>query len=204
MVPLIVVEQLVDVIVGSDEVDVLLVVEGGLIAVDAAAFAWQQRGEGAGGLLVRPLGLDEEVSHPDGLAIADVADFVAGVGVEPGVEGGVGDGFAQFVGADFGESVEEGAGKDTAVAVGEGNDGVVDVCAEGVMVAAELAAGGAQCAWAVTYNVGREVDEVQGVRCGGGQRVACDPALDLRLNLGVGDEASGGCWGSGLAAGNVD
>ena len=42
------------------------------------------------------------------------------------------------------------------------------------------------------------------VRRGGGQCVACDPALDLRLNLGVGDQASGRGHGSGLAAGNVD
>ncbi len=138
--PWVVVDQLVDVIVGADEVDVLLVVEGGLVSVDAAAFAWQQRADGAGGLLIRPLGLDEVVSKPNGLAVADVADFAAGVGVEPGGEGGVGDGFAKFVGADFGDGVEEGAGKDAAVAVGEGNDGVVDVRAEGVVVAAELAA----------------------------------------------------------------
>ncbi len=140
VVPLTVVEQLVDVIVGADEVDVLLVVEGGLVSVEAAPLARQQRAEGAGGLLIGPLRLDEVVSKPDGLAIADVPDFVAGVGVEPGAEGGVGDGFAKFVGADFGDGVEEGAGKDAAVAVGEGNNGVVDICAEGVMVAAELAA----------------------------------------------------------------
>jgi hypothetical protein len=140
VVPLIVEEQLVDVVVGADEVDVLLVVEGGLVPVDAAAFAWKQRGEGTGGLLVRPLGLDEEVSYPDGLAIADVPDLVAGVGIKSGAEGGVGDGLAKLMGADFGEGVEEGAGKDAAVTVGEGNDGVKDICAEGVMVAAELTA----------------------------------------------------------------
>src|SRR5712664_1118891 len=37
VVPLAVVEQLVDVIVGADEVDVLLVVERGLVSVDAPA-----------------------------------------------------------------------------------------------------------------------------------------------------------------------
>ena len=119
-------------------------------------------GEGTGGLLVRPLRLDEEVSYPDGLAIADVPDLVAGVGIKPGAEGRVGDGLAKLMGADFREGVEEGAGEDAAATVGEGNDGVKDICAEGVMVAAELTAGGACSGRAVADDVGREVDEVAG------------------------------------------
>src|SRR5260370_24497415 len=82
VVPLTVVEQLVDVIVGADEVDVLLVVDGGLVFVDAAAVAWQQRADGAGGLLIRPLGLGEGGSKTSGVAAADVAAFAVVVGVE--------------------------------------------------------------------------------------------------------------------------
>jgi hypothetical protein len=44
------------------------------------------------------------------------------------------------MGADFGEGVEEGAGKNATIAIGEGDDSVVDVCSEGIVVAAELAA----------------------------------------------------------------
>jgi hypothetical protein len=140
LVPLIVVEQFVDVIVSADEVDVLLVVEGGLVSIDACPLAWKHRGEGAGCLLIGPLGLDEEVSQPYSLAVADVTDFVAGVGIEPGAESGIGDGFAELRGTDFGEGVEEGAGKDATIAIGEWDDSVVDVCSEGIVVAAELAA----------------------------------------------------------------
>ena len=53
--------------IGANEVDVLLIVEGGLVTVERAALSGSrrvrgvglgQRGEGAGGLLIRPLGLD--------------------------------------------------------------------------------------------------------------------------------------------------
>src|SRR5439155_1525721 len=74
--------ELVEVVAFGDDVG------GGGVAVEFEPVGEQVSGlKGAYALSVRPLGLDEEAAHADGLSVADIADLFAGggVGIEPAV-----------------------------------------------------------------------------------------------------------------------
>ena len=107
---------------------------------------------------------------------ADVADFAIAVVVPTLAWDGIGDGFAKFVrrgGAEDREGIESTL---AAGAAGVRHDGVEDIVGSGIVISAEILAGGGAVAHG-DGGTGREIEEIESVGGGGGK----DASIDLRL-----------------------
>ena len=140
----------------------------------------------AGG--VGPFELDGEGAELFGFPGADVADFAVVVVVPALARDGVGDGFAEFMGAGGGESVEVGYAAKTARATWVGHDGVEDAVVDRVVIAAEDLAGGATALG--DGDSGGKENEIEGIRGCGGQCARRDLLLQKRLDGRVVDRCS--------------
>jgi hypothetical protein len=129
--------------------------------------------------------LHGEVADLFGFPGADVADFTVGIVVPALARDGIGDGFAKFVGRGGGEGGESRESALTTGAAGEWHDGIEDIVGSGIVIAAEILAGGGtaladRCA-------GREIQEIESVGGGSGKDAGVDLGLEHLLDGGVVD-----------------
>ena len=134
--------------------------------------------------------MDGVRAHLFGFPGADVADFAIVVIVPTLAWDRVGDGFAQFVrrgGAEHGESIE------STLAAGAArvrHDGVENIVGSGVVIAAEILAGGGAVAHG-DGSAGGEIEEIQSVGGDGGKDASIDLRLKHLLDGGIVDGVAG-------------
>src|SRR4029077_6011904 len=119
----------------------------------------------AGFRFVGPFQLDDVTAESFGFPCADVADFSVRIVIPASTGDGIGDGFTKFVRGSGGERVRNCETSFASCAAGIGHDGIKNIAAGGVMVAAKSVTGfGAPLTDLRTARKENEVERIGSVR----------------------------------------